>query len=182
MNKITGIVTGVVAGVSLVVALLGFYRPLELTVNTSPVVGAQSGPEHYNPQIFYDTVSLRGAITASSSLTVQGALELRSTTTFSGAISQTNCGTALYTIPALQGYSPSSSTVDRSVASTTVTTTKTTINSLVWAHVASTSLAEIMINARMTAANTASVYFQNMSASAVAAHTSSNTVIVYCSN
>jgi hypothetical protein len=26
------------------------------------------------------------------------------------------------------------------------------------------------------------VYFQNMSASAVAAHTSSNTVIVYCSN
>lgn len=58
MNKNPGLIVALIA---LLVAGVSYFRPVEVNVAPAPItVGAQSSTDHYNPESFYATTTMRG--------------------------------------------------------------------------------------------------------------------------
>lgn len=74
--------------IALLVAGVSYFRPVEVTVAPPAVtVGATSGPDHYNPENFYATTTMRG-----------GANFIAGNSTSTGIIMESNVNGVCYLI------------------------------------------------------------------------------------
>ena len=158
------------------------------------VGGYQSGPgaagtgeTHYQTENFLQglfagtggqfSISNLGVIKTTGDFNASGTPTFEVTSTFRQAIQLENCATAEYTLTALAGNGHTGTTTTN-IASTTVTLSGVPTDGVMLVSFATTSVDDVNVTARTSAANEATVWFTNSSPTALLALTSSATISV----
>lgn len=129
----------------------------------------------------FDTLALSEDLTVGDDATITGDLAVTGTTNLTGEITLSNCGTATYTLAAL-GPNDALGT-DNSFATTTVTVTGAAVGDLTLVSNATTTnnlpFWPIVVDSEITADNTATVLFKNLSTATTTAGVSSTITVCY---
>ena len=155
MNKNKGSVS---LGLVLLIAALAFAAGALVALFARPAqvsLGAAAGPEHTERQFFKDGVVI-------------------SSSTAAGRISLFECNTALFTLGDLQERG--AATTSASVASTSVTVSGATTDSVVFVSFATTSVPNVAVRGKVQSANTITVFLENLGYGASLARTASATI------
>ena len=160
--------TKVLVGVALVLGVLGLILPRYSALPSLAGVTRSSLETTGN---FIAQSGLHGTtLNVTSTSVLGGAVTLSAETTLG------NCGTAEFTLGALNGRNAATSTAD--VASTTVSVTGAAVGDVALVSFATTSVAQVVPSAFFTATEVETVFFHNLSPINVAARTSSGTITV----
>ena len=163
MNKNKG---GVSVGLVVLIAALAFAGGALVALFARPAapIGGFSGNSFLVPLVVEDTAEFNADVQFDSTV------DLGAETTLS------NCGTALYTLGALEGIG--NATSGPTIASTTVSVTGAAVGDVAFASFATGSVAQVDVTANITAAAVATVFFENLSPNTLPARSSSATITV----